>query len=165
VVRRLGGLIAGITTIAGCSSGPGEKALDDVLPWSMSDHAYRRFALAVCDGDWGTAYARLAKSNRDQVSYLEFRIGAPFAEDPRTGVSIIDLICKSAAGLRLAEEQPSRRDVEFLVLHYTGADAGGKPVAYRIGVPMHDERRTGAEEPDWKVDLLYAAEVVASGGR
>ena len=166
-VERCGLLvtITAVAALAGCCSGSGQAAFDKVLPYSMSDHAYRRFALAVCDGDWGLAYDRLAKSNREQFSYLEFRIGAPFVEDPRTGISIIDLIGLSAATLYLDDDQPARRDIEFLMLRCTSTDADGKPVGYRVRVPMLDEREDGAEEPDWKVDLLYAAERIASGGR
>jgi hypothetical protein len=155
--------IATVVALAGCCSGPSEKALRDVLPYSMSDHAYRRFAIAVCDDDWGLAYDRLAKSNRDQISYIEFRVGVPFAKDPRTGISIIDLIRRSAKTVYFDDRQSARKDVEFLMLLCTTTDSDGKLVGYRVRIPMLDEREDGAEEADWKVDLLYAAERIASG--
>lgn len=139
--------------LAGCANCPKEETLDRILPNWHPEHALARFAWYLdpeCE-DWQSAYTRLAASNRELVGYWEFRLGLPLLKDPRTGIPVLKIIRDSVASR-------SHLGDGIVQVSFFGADNQAKPLGYLIRVHMVDERAPGAEDADYKVDLLRTVE-------
>ena len=154
-------LILAIAMASGCSgvSRKPSAILEKYFPSQNPDQALVGFVFAIESGSWDAAYARLSKNSREKIGSFKFKVGLPLVKDPRTGISVLEIITGSITSRTPLPRAPGQpKDIERIQLDYYGKDSQGRPAAYLIVVYLMDEREQEAKKPVWKIDLLRTAE-------
>ncbi|MCH2367251.1 MAG: hypothetical protein MK554_08570 [Planctomycetes bacterium] len=171
---RWGGLLTGscrlavLSLVVAAASGCGGVArkpsaiLEKYFPSQNPEQALVGFVFAIESGSWDAAYTRLSKNSREKIGSFKFKVGLPLVKDPRTGISVLEIITGSITNRTPLPRAPGQpKNIERIQLDYYGKDSQGRLAAYFIVVYLLDEREQGAEEPAWKIDLLRTAEQLA----
>ncbi len=145
---------------AGCRCTLEEKVWDRIFPTYLPEHSVGRFCAYLETGDWPRAYDLLSSGSRDEVPYTLFRIGTPFAEDPRTGIPVLEMILGACGSRKRVGGHPLEPKIERVQVSYTGVDRDGKDVLVWFHVVLVDESEEGSDWPDWKIDLLKTVESI-----
>ena len=147
--------------LCGCNGAPkrDQELLQKYFPDDSPDSALVGFIFAVETSSWDSAYSRLSTSSREKINSFEFKYGLPLVKDPRTGIPVIEIITGAITDRALLPQIPGQsKNISRVQVNYYGKDSAGRLAAYLVVVYLIDERKPGAEEAAWKIDLLRTAE-------
>ena len=147
--------------LCGCNGAPkrDREILQKYFPDDSPDSALVGFIFAVETSSWDSAYSRLSTSSREKINSFEFKYGLPLVKDSRTGIPVIEIITGAITDRALLPQIPGQsKNISRVQVNYYGKDSDGRLAAYLVVVYLTDERKPGAEEAAWKIDLLRTAE-------
>jgi len=148
--------------------GPGIKSpelLQKYFPDHSPESSLVGMIFAIETSSWNIAYSRLSKNSQEKISPFKFKYGLALVKDPRTGISILNIITGSITDRTLLPRLPGQpASIERIQVNYYGKDSQGRLAAYFVIVYLVDQREEGAEHPSWKVDLLKSAENISGAG-
>jgi hypothetical protein len=147
--------------LCGCSGTPkrDRDILQKYFPDDSPVSALVGFIFAVETSSWDSAYSRLSASSREKINSFKFKYGLPLVKDPRTGIPVVEIITGAITDRALLPQVPGQsKNISRVQLNYYGKDSDGRLAAYLVVVYLTDERKPGAEEAVWKIDLLRTAE-------
>ena len=147
--------------LCGCNGAPkrDQELLQKYFPDDSPDSALVGFIFAVETSSWDSAYSRLSTGSREKINPFEFKYGLPLVKDSRTGIPVIEIITGAITDRALLPQIPGQsKNISRVQVNYYGKDSDGRLAAYLVVVYLTDERKPGAEEAAWKIDLLRTAE-------
>jgi len=153
-------LLASAIILCGCNGVPKreQELLQKYFPDDSPDSALVGFIFAIENSNWDSAYSRLSANSREKISPFEFKYGLPLVKDPRTGIPVIEIITGAITDRAVLPQIPGQpKNISRVQVNYYGKDSNGRIAAYLVVIYLNDERKPGAEEAAWKIDLLRTA--------
>lgn len=154
-------LLLTVALACGCN-GPSRRSsevLKKYFPDDAPESALVGFVFAVETGDWDIAYSRLSATSREKIGPFQFKYGLPLYKDPRTGITVLEIITESIHDRSLIPRVPGQPDnLARIQVNYYGKDTKGRIAAYLVVIYLVDEREAGSDVPAWRIDLLKTAE-------